>query len=296
MDQERQILRRHLLVTISEQEKNLHACRFVADYFTRKEDLDITLFYTAPRTSAGWDEEASPQDGVRRAAQQKEYEIKGRQAVEAARRLLTSRGFPDSRISSKVQVRKISKVLDIIREGKQGLYDAVVLGRRGLSWLEQAFDESVTGEFLKTRVDFPVWVCRKPEPGRKNALVCVDGSDAGFRVTDHVGFMLADQEDQEITLMTVVKSLSAAGDGGDALFGACRRRLETTGFPEGRTRFKLVESGNAAKAILREAEQARFGVVAVGRTGLGKGRGLFMGSVSSTLFKELERACLWMCY
>jgi len=210
-----------------------------------------------------------------------------------AKRFLLSRGFQDEQVASKVQTRKLSKVLDIVREGERGMYDAVVFGRRGLSWLEQAFDESVTGELLKTKVGFPIWVCRKPESGRRNVLVCIDGSEAAFRAVDHAGFMLSDQVDQEITLMTVA---TRRGGDGDALWSACTSRLQANGFPEDRIRFQVAESGNVARTILREAERGRFGALAVGRTGEGKARGLFMGSVSTTLFKELEKASLWICY
>ena len=52
------------------------------------------------------------------------------------------------------------------------------------------------------------------------------------------------------------------------------------------------------KAILDEAEQGRYAAVAVGRTGAGQGllEKIFMGSVSDTLFRELERAALWVCH
>ena len=30
--------------------------------------------------------------------------------------------------------------------------------------------------------NFPIWLCRKPDSGRKDVLACVDGSDASRRM------------------------------------------------------------------------------------------------------------------
>lgn len=287
-------MEKHLLVTVSEQRKNLYADRFVGHFFSNREKLKITLFYTSPRPPAVWEGERTLAGDAQREAQLRENEIRGRKALEGAKRLLLQRGFLEERIKTKLQVRRFSKVMDIVQEGEEGLYDAVVLGRRGLSRLEEAFDESVTKELLSRKVGFPIWVCRKPDLERKHALVCVDGSEASVRAADHVGFILSDQDDHDVTLMTVAKK-GARSEGHMAdHFGACRKHIEANGFPGDRIKTKVVEAGNIAKAILKEAEAGRFGVVAVGRTG--KGSGFFMGSVSTALLKELEKACLWICY
>ncbi|MBW1786193.1 MAG: universal stress protein [Deltaproteobacteria bacterium] len=287
-------MEKHLLVTVSEQRKHLYADRFVAHFFTNRKNLKITLYYAAPRPPAVWAGERTLDGDTQREAQLRENELKGRKALEGAKRLLLQRGFAEESIKTKLQVRRFSKVMDIVQEGEDGLYDAVVLGRRGLSWLEQAFDESVTKELLSKKVGFPIWVCRKPDLDRRHALVCVDGSEASVRVADHVGFMLADQDDQKVTLMTVAKKGAREEDDIASYFDTCRKQMEANGFSGDRIKTKVVEAGNIAKAILKEAEAGCFGVVATGRTG--KGEGLFMGSVSTTLFKELEKAGLWICY
>ena len=77
-----------------------------------------------------------------------------------------------------------------------------------------------------------------------------------------------------------------------------KEALSDNGFPEDLISTRLVEASDVTKAILREAEQGQYAVVGVGRTGAGQGRikKLFMGSVSDTLFHELEGAALWICH
>ena len=85
---------------------------------------------------------------------------------------------------------------------------------------------------------------------------------------------------------------------GHAAFEAARKDLLKVGFDHKQIHTRLVEASDVTKAILRETEQGRYAVVGVGRTGAGQGRikKLFMGSVSDTLFHELEGAALWICH
>jgi nucleotide-binding universal stress UspA family protein len=291
-------MERHVLITISEQLKTIYGVRFVGHFFSNKQDLEVTLLYIAPRPAAVWEGEQT-HDSVRQAEEQaKRYESKGHEALEAAKKELQMLGFGQKQVSVKLQIRKFSKVADIIQEAEKGLYDAVALGPRGLSWLERAFDESVSRALLEKKANFPVWTCRKLDQERKNVLLCVDGSDPAKRIADHVGFMLAEERNHVVTLFLVRKKGAALKKGEDTIVASSREALSKNGFPEHMINTKLVEASDVAKAILKEAERGRFAVVAVGRTGTGQGltKKLFMGSVSDTLFHELEGAALWICH
>jgi nucleotide-binding universal stress UspA family protein len=191
---------RHLLVTVSEQESALYGVQFVGHFFSNKQGLKITLFFTAPKPPALWEGERTHESVRDSERQSKEYERQGQKALAAAKKALRTLGFGEEQIATKLVVRQQSKAMDIIREGEQGLYDAVVLGRRGLSWLEQVFDESTSKDLLEKELTFPLWLCRRPDLGRKNILLCMDGSEAAYRMADHVGYMLARDKDHEITL------------------------------------------------------------------------------------------------
>lgn len=291
-------MEKHLLVTVSEQQSALHGVRFVGHFFSNKKEIKLTLFYTAPRPPAIWEGERTHDRLSEGEQQAKQYEAKGRNALEEAKKVLTKLGFGQEQIGTKFQVRQRSKVMDIIQEGEKGLYDAVVLGRRGLSWLEAAFDESVTKELLEKRCNFPIWICRGPDLERMNVLLCVDGSEAAYRMADHVGFILGQEKKQEVALFVVKKPGAKVKESGDSILSRSKEQLLSNGFPAEMAKTKVVESGNVAKAILKEAEQGRYAAVAMGRTGAGHallGR-IFMGSVSHALFQNLEKAALWTCH
>ncbi len=289
---------RHLLVTVSEQQSALYGVRFVGRFFPDKTGLRLTLFYTAPKPPPLWEGERTYDNVSQSEEQAKQYEIKGRKALEGARKELIQRGFAREAVDAKFQTRKFSKVMDIIQEAEQGLYDAVVLGRRGLSWLEEAFDESVTADLLENKVQFPIWICRRPDTERRNVLVCIDGSEASYRMADHVGFMVGPGTEHRVILFTVEKPGEASEQGAEEILSKGREELVRNGVEKERIEIKAVDGGNVARAILKEAEKGRFAVVGVGRRGAGQGllKKWFMGSVSSALFKEIQGTALWICH
>jgi nucleotide-binding universal stress UspA family protein len=290
-------MEKHFLVTVSEQKSAFYGVRFMGHLFSNKDKISVTLFYTAPRPPAVWEDERTHESVTESQRQAKNYESRGRDALENAKKDLIKLGFKQDMIGTKFQVRRFSKVEDIIQEGAGGLFDAVVLGRRGISLLEAAFDESVTKELLEKKVNFPIWICRNPDFKRKNVLVCVDGSEPSHRIVDHVGFILGEEKSQEVTLLVVKRPGGKLKESPENILSKSKEILLNNGFPSEIAKTKVVEARNVSDVILKEAERGKFAAVAVGRTGAGKGflKGIFMGSVSDTLFRDLKGAALWVC-
>jgi nucleotide-binding universal stress UspA family protein len=288
---------KHLLVTVSEHASVLYGLRFVERFFTDKGGLRLTLFYTAPRPPALFEEKRTHETSGEIERQARQIEARGQKALTSAKGLLVRMGFSENQIDTKLRVRFRSKVADIIREAEEGLYDALVLGRRGLSLLEEAFDDSTSHGILQEKITFPLWLCRRPAGEGRGILVCVDGSEAAYRMVDHVGFVAARDTAQEVTLLQVVGPAAGREREEAAVMDRCREHLRRNGFPLERTRRRVVTSSDVTRSILREAEEGRFAAVAAGRTGTGRGflRRVFMGSVSDTLFRKLDKAALWIC-
>jgi nucleotide-binding universal stress UspA family protein len=290
-------MNRHLLVTVSDNTNAMHAVRFVGHFFSDKKNVKVTLFYTASRPAAVYAGEKTDDTVQEMEAQSKKSLAKGRKALDAARKELLWMGFPPENVETKLQVRQFSKVEDIIQEGTKGLYDAVVLGRRGLSWLEETFDESVSKGLLEQGIGFPIWICRKPEPDRNGVLLCVDGSESAACMVDHVGFMLQPDPLHRVKIIAVVKGAANSADIVEKALASARDSILKAGVPAERIETQALEGSNVAKVILKVAKEERFAAVAVGRKGAGQGmfQKLFMGSVSMALFKDLEGAALWVC-
>jgi nucleotide-binding universal stress UspA family protein len=288
-------MRRHLLVTVSSDQAAMHGVRFVCDFLRDRRGLALTLFYTAPRPPAVWEHERnfeSLAEYDRRAHDNREQ---GRAALDAGAALLREAGYAAGNVDAKLILREMSTAEDILRECEQGLYDAVVLGRRGQQGLEALVEQSVTRDLVERAFIAPLWVCRRFEKGRQGVLLCLDGSDASLRMADHVGFMLRAEPQHAITLFTVL----GPGPWAPETPSNCSaepwnpgRKRRGTG-AGGNAHGQGHGSGPGHPGRGRPGALRRGGHGAHGR-GRGLLRGWFMGSATQALLRELDGAALWI--
>lgn len=281
-------MKRHLLVTVSGEKSSLHGLRFVQQFFQNHKDVELTLLYTAPR-AADWG------PGTASAAEAAAGE-KGQQALEEAQEFLCSRHFSKEHVHLKLLPRRNTAALDILEEGESGMYDAVVLGRRGLSRLEEMVEDSVSSEALSQKTVAPLWICRWPEKHRQHVLLGLDGSEASYRMADHVGFMLADEPEHHVRMMRVISPGTSSHKDSEEIFERAGEILASNGVLQNRQHILVVERVNVWKAILEEAETGKYAAVAVGRTGVGGGmiKKLFVGATAENLGRKLNGSALWV--
>lgn len=282
-------MEKHLLVTVSDDLRILHGVRFVGSFFRNKSNVKVTLFYVAPLG------ELSGGDKTLREINKKNVEVyqkKGQTAIEESTRLLTERGFPPENISSKLMFKQFGKVKDIIREARAKLYDSVVLGGRGYDILANVMKESVSREMLERDIDFPLWICRRPEENRNNVLLCVDGSEPCYRIADHVGFILRNEKEHRVTIF----HLDTGKRNTEAMLAETKNKLLQNGIEPERISTRVLRTSGIVSNIVKEVERHAYAVVAVGRVGVKKSllEGWRVGSTSMKLLENLEKASLWV--
>ncbi len=182
---------------------------------------------------------------------------------------------------------------DILREGKDGLYDAVVLGKRSSSILEDMITANVGLEVLEKSLECPIWFCRDPEQGAKNVLVCLDGSRVSLKVVDHVGYIL-EEENHSVTLLHINNNSTVDIS---RTFEQAETILRSYNFSQDRIHNKIIESNRVVKIILGQVKKQEFGVVAIGWTGRTPKKGLrkwIAGEKCNKLFTEIEHSSLWI--
>jgi nucleotide-binding universal stress UspA family protein len=286
---------RHILLTVSDDYSSLQAVRFVAGFFAATEYPQLTLLYVAPNPKAGLTEAEIIQDYGNLSRRESQTKSLAQTALDRAEELLVSKHFPKANIHRKITFKQLGTAKDIIQEGIAGIYDAIALGRRGLSRLEELIDDSVSKQVFTTPMEIPLWICRSHEKPAPSVLLCTDGSPASLRCADHVGFMLAKAPEHEITLLHVDCGSSPAVP--EEAIAQARRMLEENGVAGRRIHQKIVKCNGIAETIQRVAKEGEYGVLATGRTGRGESRTLhLLGSVSMNLLKNLESTTLWICH
>ena len=136
---------------MDESENAMRAIDYIVKFFSR--DHDITLFSVLMDTAAICNmssPELVPYFHAQQTAfcslEDKKKELVD-QALENAKSKLTADGFDESRIMIKTVVRNRGVARDIIDEAHRG-YDTVVIGRRGISGLEEFFLGSVSHKVI----------------------------------------------------------------------------------------------------------------------------------------------------
>lgn len=284
---------RHLLITVSEQKSALHGIRFAGHFFSDKTAIKSTLFYSCPKPPEPWDGKKNTEAVQLQKEQERKLINTGKEVLELAIREGMQLGFPKENLYQKLQNRVFTKVADIIGEGEKGSYDAVVLGRRGISMLETAFDESVSKSLFQKDLSFPLWLCRSSDPNRNHVLFHADGGQTSFTMADHVGFMLCTENRHRVDILPTdtVANDPAARDRYAGIF-------ENHGLGPERVSWLTPPKGDLAGSILESVKKKAYASVALGRSNPNDSMlaRLFKGPVCSRLFKDLQSAALWVCH
>lgn len=283
---------RHFLIAVSDQKSALHGVRFVSNFFSDKRRIKATLFCSAPKPAPVFADEKSFEAVARQREQQKKILVRGQETMQTIGQECMALGLLKKNLIEKLETQVFSKVADIIQEGEKGSYDAVVIGRRGLSMIESIFEDSVSQALFNEGFTFPLWLCRSSDPSRKNVLLYVDGSAASFRMADHVGFIVGLEKKHRVDLL-VIDSIAAQS----SLIAHYKDALLKHGVPADMIQTRLLGSGNPGKQILKMVETDTYAAVGLGQTSSETGMlaRLFKEPVCSILFKEMEAASLWLC-
>lgn len=252
-------------------------------------------------------------------AQAKLGQVVARNA-EASRELLTHykelmvrAGVGDADIEMLAFPRHLGAAKDILDQAQNGLFDAILVGRRGISSVQQMFLGSVSAHLIENSAVIPVWLV----DGTVNStrvLAAVDGSESALRAVDHLAFMLSGNPDIKIRFFHVapqlkdycevdfgqkpaegLEALIAQGDKRcmEDFFSAALAKLQAAGFREQqietRTAATLISVG---ETILNAAREGGFGTLVMGRRGMNKS--FFGGKVSYYVSQKLSDAALWL--
>ncbi|MBN1834103.1 MAG: universal stress protein [Deltaproteobacteria bacterium] len=150
---------RKVLVGFDESGNAMRAVEFVAKSFSP--DHEVVLFHVALDTAAICNlnsPELVPlflEHQVQFCTLEDKKKDLVSQGMEKAKKRLVDAGFQDKNIYLKVQTRKKGVARDIVAEA-QSDYDAVVLGRRGLSGIEEFILGSVSQKVLHAAKDISV--------------------------------------------------------------------------------------------------------------------------------------------
>lgn len=315
---------KNILVAVDGSAQSFEAVRYVGRLFPEGH-LKATLFYVMDLIPESiWDLEWGL-DLQHELMHIDAWEVQQRKAMEdfmcKASLLLESLGHGKSNIVPLMSRRRNSVVNDILEEACRG-YDALVVGRYGLSPLRDLVFGSISSRIVSLLPRVPVWVIGGvPDPGR--VLIAMDRSEGAGRALRHVGDVFANAQ-PEILLLHVSRRIGLLDPdfrqfvlveaGRDwfekadiafrleeqrskAYLKQCVEELEKKGWGANRIRVKIVrEAVSRSETIWKEAVESGFGTVVVGRRGLSRIDELVLGSVSGKILQLVRDRAVWVVH
>ncbi len=292
-------MNKHFLVTVSDDYEHLTGVEFVCSFFKELSEHQITLLHIS-RLDANdmnhslmkmWDK---PDDKVSGC-----LTVGARKALDKSTDILKKSSMCVDQMITKTFPERYGKIQDILNEAATGLYDAVILGKRASYTLQWFFERPAEETALKIIRDnslaSPLWICPETETGRKNVLVCVDGSAGSYRAVDHVGYILSLQDQHAVTLFHVE---NGAGLNTEEIFAKSTRILHTHKIADERIGTDTTWGLNVAGTINGYAENKGVAAIAVGLEGVDEGilkRMNLAGGTTASLVQKAEKISLWCC-
>jgi nucleotide-binding universal stress UspA family protein len=231
------------------------------------------------------------------------------QFLDDALDLLIGAGIPENEVGVVLQERKVGIARDIIEESVRG-YEAVVVGRGGLSNREGPFLGSVSNKIVEKINAIPVWVIGSEARARK-MLLAVDGSENSRKAVDYVGTFSSSTE-SEITLFHVVRKFGFLDDPTlryteiaefweevksdiPRMFRSYKTSLERAGVTASKISSQAtLDRPSRSGDILREAQEGAYGTIVMGRRGMSKVHHFTMGRVANKVLSRAEAFAVWI--
>lgn len=308
-------MQKKVLLAVDNTRPSRRALDYVRQLSSAISGLHYVLFHIQPMISLFLQEEARKSSLART---QLDKVLKKNKEVAAKllddyRSGLEQHGIEPDRIECVTKTRNLGYAKDIIELAQKEQYDAVVVGRRGISGLQKMYSGSVTTDILEQSQVIPVWLVDGDVPSGE-MLMAIDGSEASLRAVDHASFILSHRPDARLTLLHVssnarnyceidlkeqpnpeLEDIVARGDKAciDQFYPHAMKKFEDAGIPKEQIRVETVRGGRRiGKTIMEFAQKGNYSTVIVGRRGVNKS--FFMGSASRYMINKISNGALWM--
>ena len=154
-----------ILIAVDTSENAMKAVKYAAGIL--RSDSHVTLFHVffkLPREDLQ-QRDFGPHHHVSFSGSTEEFKewlagerVAVEETLDRAKKLLIEGGLDPKNIMIKIGEEKQGIATDILNEIKEGGYDTVIMGRRGLSRVKRFFSGSITAKIMHHAEDCTVWI------------------------------------------------------------------------------------------------------------------------------------------
>lgn len=308
-------MNRTILVAVDGSPHSFSILRYLGNIYNGDADIHLHLLCIVPcgELSPGreWLSDQELINSLNPEARKK-YNHAKRYMAEAMLQLARN-GIDPKQVTTETRLNQSGVCTDILMESRKGNYDALLIGRRGLSKMEALFMGSVSQKILSDCHHLPVWLVDGQVHSDK-FLVPIDGTVHSLRAVDHLAFMLKDNPRAEITLFhssaLLADTNTSAKDefsdvwgkdwcdlhmsDADSIFHAPEQLLLEGNIPANRIHRLHTRRGiHPSRQILRQAMVDEFGTIVMGRRDKDAKKG-FIGSITEPVVLMAEGLAVWL--
>ena len=306
---------RRVLVAMDGSLYSANSISYVSRLFSGVSDIEFHLYSVlnanVPETQLAWINENDLEKSLDPLDLKKYENID--QCMTNASQILARNGIGPQQVKQGIRLARRGTAHDLVNEARAGMYDAMLIGRRGLGMVREMVLGSVSRKVIQQCHDVPIWLIDGQVDSRK-FLVPIDGTVNSLRAVDHLAFMLRGNPHAEVSLFHSPQMFAGKPEmntapfhaiwgaewcaahltGPDRLFHAPEQLLLESGFPPERlhrleTRLGLYPS----RQIVRQALIDDFGTIVMGRRPGDAKKGLF-GGVTDKVLTLAEQVAIWI--
>ncbi len=311
---------RKILMATDGSDHALNGAHYLAQLYRNTPEIEISVLNIAPKVPPLFMEEGhNPRVRKQFEAWRDRIEREAQQYLAEAAGILQDGGLKKDQVQTRHLRQRIGVARDIIREADAEKFDGIVLGKKGMNWLEEYFLGSITNKLLEISEDHPVWVVDGKGFNPKRVLLALDETEYSIVIAHYVGQMLKGVPGAEVFLYHFCPSglqlldskeeeelkeaeeqwLKRKMDRIAQFFGETKQVLEQSGIPGNsiHTQFFCDISHpdkKISQGILEEVQAENIGTLVLGRKGSSRAREFRLGSVALRTVTAVENCAVWV--
>lgn len=306
-------MNKKILVAIDGSVYSLNSIDYLIRLFGNDSMISLHLFGVVSEAGTGqnWMYEVDPHRQHTPLTEKRR--ITAEKYLRDAKNRLLRNGFTEDRVTFDAHVSSLQAASTIHQEANKGVYDAMVIGRRGMGKVGELFFGSVSAFLIDRCHEIPIWLIDGEIPSNR-FLLAVHCKPESLLAADHLGFMMKNNPDSEILLYhsNILFGKDQLADPKEFhekwgkewcdqyldpenyLFYAHAQVLKEHGIsPKQITQLPMGRNLYVSRDLIKQTLKNKCGTIVIGRRGRLAEKGLF-GGVSDQTLQQAQNLALWL--
>jgi nucleotide-binding universal stress UspA family protein len=230
-----------------------------------------------------------------------------------ARDRLLRNGFSEEQVEFSTAASSAAPATAIHHLANQGIYDSLLVGRRGMGKVGEMFMGSVSADLMTSCHEVPVWII-DGEVTSAHFLLAAQSSPESLMAADHLAFFMAGNPKTKVWLYHSRSVFGSSQPASPEQFHAqwgeewCNKHLDLDNYLYNAHTKILTDNGiaeqqikqipahldlHASHDLLRQAKKHQCGTIVLGRRGREIEKGV-LGGVSDQTTQHAQNMAIWL--